>query len=105
MPGIFSADESHVSMTLRAPETWAEYLSTKAELCFPVSDDVTDVEAPTLSLTLLLSYDVYRHNQGRNHQGSLSVGKMLMYACLQAEIPLINVVRKPEQVQLAHLHV
>jgi NADPH:quinone reductase-like Zn-dependent oxidoreductase len=85
--------------------TWAEYLCTKAEMCFPVSDDVTDVEAATLfgnPLTIMMFMDKIRAggHQGVVQTGALSaVGKMLMQECLQAEIPLINVVRKPQQVQ------
>mmetsp|Transcript_1962 Transcript_1962/g.4366 ORF Transcript_1962/g.4366 Transcript_1962/m.4366 type:complete len:338 (-) Transcript_1962:5-1018(-) len=85
--------------------TWAEYLVTRADYCFPVSDETTDDEASFLflnPLTTLMFMDKIRTGGHRAvvQTGALSaVGRMLSQECLKANIPCINIVRKPEQVQ------
>lgn len=85
--------------------TWAEFLCTRADYCFAVSDEVTDDEAATLfvnPLTVLMFMDKIKQGGHRAvvQTGALSaVGRMLHQECLKENIPLINIVRKPEQLE------
>lgn len=85
--------------------TWAEYLCVKAEYCMPVRSDVTDDEASCIMVnpfTTLMFMDKIRagHHKAAIQTAALSaVGRMLIRECRRSNIPLINIVRKPQQIQ------
>src|SRR5690606_30708104 len=83
-----------------------EYRAIDAGQVVEIPDDVSFVEAAALHgnpLTVLGMIAVMRRegHTGLVHTAAASnLGQMLVKACLADGVPLVNVVRRPEQVEL-----
>lgn len=86
--------------------TWAEYMLTKAALCFPLKDDVSFESGATLvvnPMTVLAFFEIIkkgRHKAFVNTAAASQLGRMLVRMAGKKGIPLINVVRRQEQADL-----
>ena len=85
--------------------TWAQYIVTKATRCIPLKKHVSQDQGATLlvnPMTALALMDVAKqgkHQAVVNNAAGSALGKMLIRMAQQFQIPLINVVRREEQVQ------
>ena len=85
--------------------TWAQYIVTKATRCIPLKKHVSQEQGATLlvnPMTALALMDVAKqgkHQAVVNNAAGSALGKMLIRMAQQFQIPLINVVRREEQVQ------
>jgi len=85
--------------------TWAEYAVASATSCVPIPDDL-DLEAASCSLvnplTVLLFMEWIRNRNAKavvSTAAASQVGKMLFRMCTKENIPVVNVVRRAEQVE------
>ena len=85
--------------------TWAQYIVTKATRGIPLKKHVSQEQGATLlvnPMTALALMDVAKqgkHQAVVNNAAGSALGKMLIRMAQQFQIPLINVVRREEQVQ------
>lgn len=85
---------------------WAEYLVTPATTCFPLVTKLSQEQAATLivnPLTALAFFDIAR--QGRhgalvNNAAASALGRMILRLGQRQHLPIIHIVRRPEQVEL-----
>jgi NADPH:quinone reductase-like Zn-dependent oxidoreductase len=86
--------------------TWAEYMVTSADHCFPTSKKVTDEQASmTLvnPLTALAFFDIIiqdKHKAIINTAALSSLGRMIELLGEMHHIPVINIVRNQKQLSL-----
>lgn len=86
--------------------TWAEYLVTKAALCVPLPKNLTFEQGSMMMvnpLTALAFFDMVkrgRHAAVINTAAASALGRMILRLGLSAQVPVINIVRRPEQIQL-----
>lgn len=86
--------------------TWAEYLLTKATLCFPIKNDIPFESGATLivnPMTALAFFEIIKkggHAAFVNTAAASQLGRMLIRMAAKKGIPLINVVRSKEQYNL-----
>jgi len=85
--------------------TWAEYAVVSATSCFPLPDDV-DLEAASCALvnplTVLVFMEWIYQRKAKavvSTAAASQVGKMLYRLCSKEKIPIVNVVRRAEQVE------
>lgn len=85
---------------------YAEYITVNAMLCMPVADDVKPEECAAALInpyTVLGMIETMKQDgfSGLVHTAAASaVGQMLIKVCADQDIPLVNIVRRPEQVEL-----
>lgn len=85
--------------------TWAQYIVTKATRCIPLKKHVNQDQGATLlvnPMTAMSLMDIAKqgkHQAVVNNAAGSALGKMLIRLAKRFEIPLINVVRREEQVQ------
>ena len=85
---------------------WAQHITLPAEACVPLPEGTTAAEGadvfvnPLTVLTMLETRSLEGH-AGLVHTAAASnLGQMLVRACREDGVPLVNVVRRPEQVEL-----
>jgi len=85
--------------------TWAEYTAVSATACVPIPDDL-DLELASCSLvnplTVLCFMEWINKREAKavvSTAAASQVGKMLYRMCSKQKIPIINVVRRAEQVE------
>lgn len=85
---------------------YAEYQVVGAAFCIPLGDDVTAAEGascfvnPLTVLSMIENMKLDGHTALVHTAAASNLGQMLNRVCLQDGIPLVNVVRKQEQVDL-----
>ena len=85
---------------------WAEYVVTSAQLCVPLAKHVTDDQAAMMLVNPLSAWalvDIARHRGDRaivQTAAASALGRMVIRLCLRFQIPLINIVRRSDQVDL-----
>lgn len=86
--------------------TWAEYMVTSAVKCFPLNSSVND-EQGSMSLvnplTALAFFDIAKKNNHKaiiNNAAASALGRMVEMLGKKKKIAVINLVRKPEQLEL-----
>jgi len=86
--------------------TWAEYMVTSAVKCFPLNRMISD-EQGSMSLvnplTALAFFDIVRKNNHKaiiNNAAASALGRMVEMLGNKNNTAVINIVRKPEQVEL-----
>jgi NADPH:quinone reductase-like Zn-dependent oxidoreductase len=85
---------------------FAQYITVPAQACVPLPDGVTAAEGAALfvnPLTVLAMLETLRleGRTGLVHTAAASnLGQMLVQVCREDRVPLVNVVRRPEQVEL-----
>ena len=85
---------------------WAEYVVTSAQLCIPLDDNVSLDQAAMMLVNPITAWAMVDEAR-RNHDRAIvqtaaasALGRMVIRLCRRFQIPLINVVRRPEQVEL-----
>jgi NADPH:quinone reductase len=86
--------------------TWAEYMVTKAGMCFPLSEKVDD-EQGSMSLvnplTAMAFFEIIKgklHKAVINNAAASALGRMVELLGVQHNIPVINIVRNQTQVKM-----
>jgi NADPH2:quinone reductase len=86
--------------------TWAEYMVTPAANCFPLSDSISD-EQGSMSLvnplTAIAFFEIAEkegHKAIINNAAASALGRMVELIGGRKRIPVINIVRKPEQAEV-----
>lgn len=86
--------------------TYAEYMVTNATRCFPVGKQVSDEQAATALVNPLSALAMFEIAQARNARAIVStaaagqLGQMILRIGNQRGIPVINIVRRDEQVTI-----
>jgi NADPH2:quinone reductase len=89
--------------------TWAEYMITSAKRTIPLPDSVTleqgsmTVLNPMTAMAFMHMVKKGKHPAFVNNAAASSLGKMLIRLSLAHGIPLINIVRNPDQVEELNL--
>lgn len=85
--------------------TWAEYYIAEAKTCVPLKDGVSFEQGATLIINPLTAYGMVERAVSQGHKALIQtaaasqVGRMVQFLARQKKIPLINIVRRDEQVQ------
>lgn len=86
--------------------TWAEYLVTRATLCVPLQNNLSLEQGAMMlvnPLTALAFFDIVKsekHAAIVNTAAASALGRMILRLGLRYRVPVINVVRRQEQVDL-----
>jgi|WetSurMetagenome_2_1015567.scaffolds.fasta_scaffold27267_5 NADPH:quinone reductase len=97
-----------VACSAAAGGAWAEYLVTPATTCFPLVTKLSQEQAATLiinPLTALAFLDIARQDKHAavvHNAAASALGRMILRLGQQQHIPIIHIVRRPEQVELLH---
>ncbi len=82
---------------------WAQYMVTEAARCFPLNPDVSFADGATLLVNPLTAWALIDGAISAGHQAAIqtaaasSLGKMILRLAQDRHFPLINVVRREEQ--------
>ncbi len=104
LPLLWMGRRVTVAATSRG--TWAEYVVTSASSCFPLDKHLSFEEGATLivnPMTSLAFLDIARrgHHQALiNNAAASAVGRMVLRLGQRYRLPVINIVRRQEQVEL-----
>jgi NADPH:quinone reductase len=106
LPQIWLGKRVACSAAYSHSGTWAEYLLTKAGMCFPLSKKVND-EQGAMSLvnplTALEFFEIVRNNHHKaliNNAAASALGRMVELLGKKHGIPVINIVRNQRQVEM-----
>jgi len=89
-----------------ASGTWAEYVVTSARLCVPLQKRVDMEQAATMLVNPLMAWALMdearrgRHRSVVQTAAASALGKMVIRLARRFSIPVINVVRRADQVRL-----
>jgi NADPH:quinone reductase len=89
-----------------ASGTWAEYMVTSARLCVPLQSRVDMEQGATMLVNPLMAWALIDEARRGRHRGVVqtaaasALGKMVIRLARRFSIPVINVVRRAEQVRL-----
>ncbi len=89
-----------------ASGTWAEYMVTSARLCVPLQKHVDMEQGATMLVNPLMAWALMdearrgRHRSVVQTAAASALGKMVIRLARRFSIPVINVVRRAEQVRL-----
>lgn len=87
---------------------WAEYVVTSAQMCIPLAKHVTDEQGAMMLVNPMTAYamvDEARRNQDKaivQTAAASALGKMIIRLGKKFGLPVVNVVRRPEQVNVLH---
>lgn len=93
-------------LSLSGDGTWAEYCCTPAALCVPLPDSISYEEGAFAIVNPLTALNLLRIAQERKVEAIVQtaaasdLGRMLLRLCKDAGLPVINVVRRQEQIDL-----
>ena len=85
--------------------TYAEFLTTESENCIPLLDSVSLEEGSMFFVNPLTSYALLELAKEKLATGIMqtasasALGKMIVRLCKERNIPLLNIIRKEEQIQ------
>jgi len=94
--------------THNASGTWAEYMVTKAERCFPLRKYISDYQGAMLlvnPMTALAFFDIIKHGKHKaivNTAAAGALGKMIELLGRRFGISVINIVRNKAQVDIMY---
>ena len=83
--------------------TWADYMVTKAGMCFPLSSSIDDEQGSMLlinPLTAIAFFEIIRKNRHRtiiNNPAASALGRMIEHLAGENDIKVINIVRNQAQ--------
>jgi len=87
---------------------WAEYLVTRAMLCVPLPKTISLEQGAMIlvnPLSVLAFFDIVekeKHTAIVNTAAASALGKMVIRLGHRYNVPVINIVRRPEQVDMLH---
>lgn len=85
---------------------WAEYLVTSAQFCIPLRKNVDMEQGAMMLVNPLTAWALVDEARKGGHRAAVqtaaasALGKMMVRLAKRFSLPLINVVRRPEQVEL-----
>lgn len=88
--------------------TWAQYMTVPAVSCIPLMENVSLEQGAMSLVNPWTAYALLDMARSGGHQAAVqtaaasALGRMMLRLALQAEYPLINIVRRQEQVDLLH---
>ncbi|HEX2895876.1 MAG TPA: zinc-binding dehydrogenase [Marmoricola sp.] len=86
--------------------TYAEYCLASPRMCLPLPDGATAADGASSFVNPLTALGMVETMRREGHTGLVhtaaasNLGQMLNRICLADEVPLVNIVRRPEQAQL-----
>jgi NADPH:quinone reductase len=86
--------------------TWAEYFIAKVGECIPIKQQITFEQAASLIINPFTAFGLLETARKGGHRaavhtaGASQLGRMLQTMAAEANYPLINVVRRKEQIEL-----
>jgi NADPH:quinone reductase-like Zn-dependent oxidoreductase len=86
--------------------TWAEYLVTKASRCFPLRPKIDDEQGAMLLVNPMTAWVLIDRARKEKHKAiaqtaaASALGRMMVRLGRKHKLPMVNVVRRPEQVSL-----
>lgn len=95
-----------VAVTSRTGGTWAEYIVAEAKLCAPLKDTVSDEQGATLLINSLTAVAMIEQVKSEGHPALIfnaacsALGYKIRDLAKINRIPVINIVRNPDQVAL-----
>ena len=96
----------HAADAKIAGGTWAEYLVTPAKACVPLRKDVDMEQAATMLVNPMTAWALVNEARRRGDRAIVqtaaasALGRMILRLARKFSIPVINVVRRAEQVEL-----
>src|SRR6516162_4872072 len=87
---------------------WAEYIVTSAQFCVPLGKEVQMEHAATMLVNPLTAWALVdearrgRHRAAVQTAAASALGKMVIRLGQRLRLPVVNVVRRAEQVELLH---
>lgn len=93
-----------VAAVLEGSGTWAEYFVAKAKECIPLSEGISDEQGATLLINSLTAVAMIEKVKTERHQALIfnaacsALGYKIRDLAKISHIPVINIVRKPDQV-------
>lgn len=106
LPHLWMGKRVACSSVYPTSGTWAEYMVTKAAMCFPLSAKVVD-EQGSMSLvnplTALAFFELVKENRHKaliNNAAASALGRMIELLGSQHNIPVINIVRNKDQAEI-----
>lgn len=106
LPRLLRGKRVACSAIIGGDGTWAEYMVTSAQLCIPLKRDVDLEQASTLlvnPLTALAMIEIASKGKHRaivNTVAASNLGGMILRLAQQRAIPVVNIVRRAEQVDV-----
>lgn len=103
LPRIWMGKRVACSPAYQTSGTWAEYMVTKAGLCFPLSGKVSDDQGSMSlvnPLTALAFIEIVNKNRDKaiiNNAAASALGRMVELLAGNKGIPVINIVRNQKQ--------
>jgi NADPH:quinone reductase len=104
LPGLWLGKRVVCASSSPASGTYAEYMVTKATLCFTLPKEISDEQGSMLlvnPMTCLAFFDIIKRNE---HKAIIStaaagaLGRMIEFLGNKSHVPVINIVRKEDQV-------
>lgn len=106
LPHLWLGKRVACSSEYNTSGTWAEYMVTPADKCFPLNSKVSD-EQGSMSLvnplTALAFFDIARQNKNKaiiNNAAASALGRMVELLSEKHKIPVINIVRNQKQAEM-----
>ena len=105
MPRLFKGRRVACSAQLNGNGTWAEYMLTSAQLCMPLNGNISLEQGAMLlvnPLTALAFFEIARRGRHAalvNTAAASSLGGMILRLGQRYHLPVIHVIRRPEQVE------
>ena len=87
-------------------EMYGQYRCVNTFMCLPLNDDTSSVEGascfvnPLTALAMVETLRIENHSALVHTAAASNLGQMLNRLCAQEGVPLVNIVRKPEQEQI-----
>jgi NADPH:quinone reductase len=103
LPRIWMEKRVACSPAYQTSGTWAEYMITKAGLCFPLSSKISDEQGsmsmvnPLTALAFFEKVKENRHKAIINNAAAGALGRMIEWIGNDKRIPVINIVRDQKQ--------
>jgi NADPH2:quinone reductase len=111
-PGLMGSylKGKRVSCTAADPKIsggmWAQYVVTSAQLCIPLSKEVSLDQGAMMLVNPITAWAMVEEARRANDRAIVqtaaasALGRMVIRLCKRFQIPVINIVRRPEQVDL-----
>ncbi|HEY2980736.1 MAG TPA: alcohol dehydrogenase catalytic domain-containing protein, partial [Anaerolineales bacterium] len=106
LPKLLVGRRVACTKSAHAGGAWAEYMIARASACVPLRHWISLEQGAMLvvnPLTVLAFFDIAKQGQHAaivNTAAASQLGRMLLRLSLRRGVPLINVVRKPEQAEI-----
>lgn len=104
-------DDSHIGQRVAcfaagADGTWADFMVTGATSCLPVPESITSEDAAMLLVNPLTARALIDRAQAQGGgaivqtAAASALGQMIVRLAAQRDLPVINIVRRPDQVEM-----